>query len=113
MHLRYGYITTTPKKGWQNTPLLKQIFKGVPPCPVKFDTDVNAAALNEAAHGDHIPPPYLYYFLKTCLTKQFSGRDMRSCVYITVGTGVGVGVVIDGVPVHGLLHPEMGHMMYV
>ncbi|KAH3760895.1 ROK family protein [Pelomyxa schiedti] len=91
----FGYITTTPKTSWRNVNLLKLLTVGFETVPVRFDTDVNAAALNEVTHGGHIPPPL---------------RSLTSCAYITVGTGVGVGIVVDGHPVHGLLHPEMGHM---
>ena len=94
----YGYITTTPKPGWQNTPVYSRFLSfGV---PVGFDTDVNGAALSELAYGGHL-----------C-----SGGDvesvtkMGSCCYITVGTGVGVGIAVDGRPVHGHQHPEGGHI---
>lgn len=84
----YGYITTTPKPGWQNCNLLSYFehFK----VPVGFDTDVNAPALAELEYG------------------KYAGD---SCAYITVGTGIGVGVVVGGRPVHGLVHPEGGHIM--
>ncbi|RHY38726.1 hypothetical protein DYB30_003011 [Aphanomyces astaci] len=59
--------------------------------PINFETDVNAPALFEAAFGGH-------------------GPDVSSVCYITVGTGIGVGVCIDGKPVHGRMHPEAGHM---
>jgi len=87
----YGHITTTPKPGWQFAPVLKA-FESFN-VPIGFDTDVNGAAISEYAIGNH-------------------GRGKRSIVstaYITVGTGVGVGIVVDGHPVHGLIHPEMGH----
>jgi len=81
----YGYITTTPKPGWRNTNVLGA-FEGFD-CPKAFETDVNAPALAQMRRGNH-----------------------RTCAYITVGTGVGVGLVVEGKPVHGLLHPELGHM---
>jgi len=88
----YGYITTTPKPGWGFTPLLKA-FEGLG-VPVGFDTDVNAPAFSEATIGGH------------------SGQNkITSCAYITVGTGVGVGIVVGGIPVHGLVHPEAGHLL--
>jgi fructokinase len=86
----YGYITTTPKGGWQHVDLvgpLRAKFR----VPVGFDTDVNAAALGEARWG--------------------AGRGCDPLVYITVGTGLGGGVLVHGVPLHGVLHPEIGHML--
>jgi fructokinase len=89
----YGYITSTPKPGWRNTNVLQLIgayeeFHGV---PIMFDTDVNAPALAE--------------FIHSVDTKR------TSCAYITVGTGVGVGLVVNGMTVKGLLHPEAGHIL--
>ena len=85
----YGSITTTPKPHWSNynvVAALKERFD----VPIGFDTDVNGAALGEhiwgAAHG------------------------LDSCLYITIGTGVGAGAVVDGKLIHGLSHPEMGHI---
>lgn len=86
----YGYITTTPKPGWKYTDLLGalgEIFH----VPVGFDTDVNAAALGEYTWGN--------------------GRSCDPLVYITVGTGIGGGVLINGQPLHGMLHPEIGHLL--
>jgi len=85
----YGYITTTPKPGWGNFNFLgalKEHFN----VPIGFDTDVNGAAYAEAKWG--------------------SAKGLNSCVYYTVGTGVGVGVYSEGRLVHGLLHPEAGHI---
>jgi fructokinase len=86
----YGSITTTPKVGWENTPLVEPIRArlGV---PVGFDTDVNGAALGEHRWG--------------------AGRGLDTFVYLTVGTGIGGGALINGRLSHGLLHPEMGHML--
>jgi len=89
----YGYITTTPKPNWGFTPLLKA-FESFD-VPKGFDTDVNAPALSEATIGGHGQ----------------NGRTIDSCAYITVGTGVGVGLVVGGAPVHGLVHPEGGHLL--
>jgi fructokinase len=58
--------------------------------PIGFDTDVNAAALAEHRWG--------------------AGRDVRNLVYLTIGTGIGGGVLVDGEPIHGLMHPEIGHV---
>jgi fructokinase len=86
----WGYITTTPKLGWANTnvaPLLQHTL-GV---PVYFDTDVNAAALGEHRWG--------------------AAQDLDTFAYFTVGTGIGGGVLANGTLLHGVLHPEIGHML--
>lgn len=85
----YGYITTTPKLAWRNYDIVGVCEKelGV---PVGFDTDVNGSALGEATWG--------------CT------KELDNSIYITVGTGVGVGVIIDKKPYHGMLHPEGGHI---
>lgn len=89
----YGFVTTTPKEGWVNADVLGHIGARSFGVPVAFDTDVNAPAMAEfremVAEG-RSPAP-------------------TSCAYITVGTGIGVGLVINGATVHGLLHPEAGH----
>jgi len=90
----FGYITTTPKPGWAFTPVL-QAFDCFD-CPKGFDTDVNAPAVSEATIGKH---------------DKKSSRKISSCAYITVGTGVGVGIYVDGNSVHGLVHPEVGHLL--
>jgi fructokinase len=85
----YGYITTTPKIKWQNTKIygrIKEVFN----VPVGFDTDVNAAALGEHEWG--------------------AARDVSDFIYITIGTGIGGGGIINGDFLHGLVHPEMGHI---
>ena len=86
----YGYITSTPKLAWQNFPIVAEFQKALG-VPVGFDTDVNAAALGEATWG--------------CT------KDVENSIYITVGTGVGVGVIIGGKPYHGMMHPEGGHIL--
>jgi fructokinase len=85
----YGYITSTPKPGWENVDLLG-ILRRAFPVPVGFDTDVNAAALGEWTWG--------------------AGKGLDSIVYVTVGTGIGGGGVVNGLVLHGLVHPEMGHI---
>ena len=86
----YGCITNTPKLAWKNYPLLENL-KGGRSIPCAIDTDVNAAALAEIVLG--------------------AAKGVSNAVYVTVGTGIGGGVVVDGQMVHGLLHPEVGHMM--
>jgi fructokinase len=85
----WGYVTTTPKPGWQHSPVAS-VLRDRLELPVFFDNDVNAAALGEHRWG--------------------AGRDLQSVCYLTVGTGVGAGVLIDGRPLHGLIHPEVGHL---
>jgi fructokinase len=85
----YGYITSTPKPGWANVDLAGAVGRALK-VPVGFDTDVNGAALAEGEWG--------------------AARGLHSFVYVTVGTGIGGGGLLDGRLMHGLLHPEMGHM---
>ena len=86
----YGAITTTPKPGWSNYPL-RAVLMDALKVPVGIDTDVNAAALSEARLG--------------------AGKGLDSLVYYTIGTGVGGGAVVEGKLLHGLVHPEMGHIL--
>lgn len=86
----YGYITSTPKLAWQNFNIVGA-FKEALGCPVGFDTDVNASALGEATFG---------------ITK---GLDCS--MYLTVGTGIGAGIYINGELLHGMMHPEAGHIL--
>ena len=88
----YGYITTTPKPGWRNMNLRGLIQQGLE-VPVTFDTDVNAAAFGEQ-----------YW------NKDNSHHD--PFIYMTVGTGIGVGVIVNGKPLHGLIHTEAGHCIF-
>lgn len=85
----YGYITTTPKPGWMNTNLAGAIQRALA-IPVGFDTDVNVAAMGEAAWG--------------------AAQGLKTSLYLTVGTGIGGGGLCNGQPMHGLIHPEMGHI---
>jgi fructokinase len=85
----YGFITTTPKPGWANCDVVGYL-RSVLDVPVAWETDVNGALLGEQRWG--------------------AARGLRSAVYFTVGTGIGGGALVDGRPVHGLLHPEMGHL---
>ena len=85
----WGYITTTPKPGWANTEVAGAIGRALE-VPVGFDTDVNAAALGEYRWG--------------------AARGLSSFIYLTVGTGIGGGGIVEGKLLHGLMHPEMGHL---
>lgn len=85
----YGYITATPKLAWRNYPLLGA-FRDALGIPVGFDTDVNVAAISEHRLG--------------------AGKGLDNCMYVTIGTGVGAGLIINGKPVHGLIHSELGHI---
>ena len=86
----YGNITSTPKPGWANYPFVKTV-KAALNVPIEFNTDVNAAALGELMHG--------------------AAKGLDSCLYITVGTGIGAGAVVQGKLLQGLSHPEMGHIL--
>jgi fructokinase len=89
LDLARGVITSTPKPGWAHTDVAGEIGRrlGV---RVAFDTDVNAAALGEYRWG--------------------AAQGLDVCCYVTVGTGIGGGVLVGGSPVHGLQHPEVGHV---
>ena len=87
---RYGTMLFTPKPGWTGTAVYKRLHTrlGV---PVVLDTDVNGAALGEGRWG--------------------AARGMDNYVYVTVGTGIGAGIVVHGEPLSGERHPEMGHIV--
>jgi len=84
----YGYITATPKPGWSNTDMVGYM-KSALEMPVGFDTDVNGAAFGEWRWG--------------------AARGLESFIYLTIGTGIGGGGLVNGALMHGLIHPEMGH----
>jgi fructokinase len=86
----YGYITTTPKDGWRNTNLVGALSEALN-VPIALETDVNGAALAEQKYG--------------------AGQGLPSVVYMTVGTGIGVGYVANGKILNGIMHTEMGHML--
>lgn len=86
----FGWIKRTAKPGWANTDVVGPLMAELD-VPVAFDTDVNAAALAEQRWG--------------------AARGLSDFVYITVGTGIGAGIVLDGRPVHGRAHPEFGHIL--
>jgi fructokinase len=86
---RHGYITSTPKPGWAQTDIVGPLRKALG-VPVGFDTDVNAAALAEGRWG--------------------SAQGLDTFLYLTIGTGIGGGGLAEGRLLHGLVHPEMGHI---
>lgn len=93
---QYGHITSTPKLAWQNTPILQhfarrhQFDKGSRKKNIFFDTDCNVCA------------KYIY--------QKLAGKQVNeSLCYVTVGTGIGIGLVASGKCVHGMMHPEAGH----
>lgn len=86
----YGYITATPKAGWSNTNILGP-FQSQFDIPLTFDLDVNAAAFGE-------------------FSLVAGNQELQSLVYYTIGTGIGAGVLVNGKVVHGLTHPEAGHI---
>ncbi len=86
----YGFITTTPKLAWRNCDICGY-FRERLKVPVGFDTDVNGSMLGEATWG--------------------CARGLDTAIYITVGTGVGVGVLAGGRLLHGMQHPEGGHIL--
>jgi fructokinase len=85
----FGYITTTPKPGWAHTDFAGTIRRALG-LPVGFDTDVNVAALGERRWG--------------------AAQGLDNFVYLTIGTGIGGGGMVNGKLIHGLVHPEMGHI---
>jgi fructokinase len=90
MHEAFGSITTTPKSGWSGTDVLGTLSRELD-LQATIDTDVNAAALAEGRWG--------------------SAQDLNTFLYMTVGTGIGVGAVVEGRTLNGLGHPEMGHVV--
>lgn len=87
----YGCITSTPKAGWSNTDIHGAVRRSFPGIPVAIDTDVNGAALGEYYWG--------------------SAAGLQDFVYVTIGTGIGAGGMAGGRLLHGLVHPEMGHIL--
>lgn len=85
----FGFITSTPKLLWNDINIVQDLKNGLR-VPIIFDTDVNAAAIGEATWG--------------------AAKGLDSCIYMTVGTGIGVGAIVEGNLLHGLSHPEMGHI---
>jgi fructokinase len=86
----YGHILPTPKPGWTDADIVGTLRSSFE-IPIGFDTDVNGAALGEWTWG--------------------AAQGLDTFIYLTVGTGIGGGLMANGKLVHGLLHPEMGHIM--
>lgn len=86
----YGHITTTPKLQWVDADVVGALRAALG-APIGWDTDVNGAALGERRWG--------------------AGQGADPLAYVTVGTGIGGGALVNGRPVHGLMHPEMGHLL--
>ncbi|MEH7612099.1 ROK family protein [Gottfriedia acidiceleris] len=86
----YGSITSTPKMAWQGFPFVQAIKQHFS-VPIGFNTDVNVAALGEATFG--------------------AANGLDSCLYITIGTGIGAGAVVNSNLLQGITHPEMGHIL--
>ena len=86
----YGYITSTPKLAWADYNIVGTMEKSLM-IPVGFDTDVNGSVLGEVTFGQ--------------------AKGKKCVVYVTIGTGVGAGIYIEGKLLHGMLHPEAGHIL--
>ena len=87
----YGNILYTPKIPWRNFPMVKTIKDALDDIPVGFDTDVNGSLLGEATWG--------------------CAKGLTDAVYFTIGTGIGMGAMAGGNLIHGMLHPEAGHLI--
>ena len=85
----HGAIGKTPKLAWQHFPIVETLAQALN-LPVALETDVNGAALGESLYG--------------------AGRGIETFVYVTVGTGIGGGAIVNGHTLRGLMHPEMGHL---
>ena len=86
----YGYITTTTKVAWRNFDMAGSSARALK-CPIGFDTDVNGSVLGEVTFGQ--------------------ARGKSCVIYLTIGTGVGAGIYIEDKLLHGMLHPEAGHVL--
>jgi fructokinase len=87
----YGYITSTPKTAWQNCNIVRLLQQALPEVPIRFDTDVNGALLGEMQWGHAV--------------------GLTDAIYLTVGTGIGGGMLVNGRLLHGVMHAEMGHIL--
>lgn len=90
-HPEFGTILDTPKLLWRGFNIVRELKARFPNLPVAIDTDVNGAAVAEAIWG--------------------AGKSLDTFAYVTVGTGIGAGLYVNGKPVHGMLHPEAGHIL--
>ena len=86
----YGTILNTPKIAWRNYPILNAFKEALGDIPIGFDTDANGALLGEATWG--------------------AAKGLENAVYLTIGKGIGMGAIVCGNPIHGMLHPEIGHI---
>lgn len=86
----YGYILETPKLAWRHFDFVGALQRELQ-VPVGIDTDVNAACLGEMTYG--------------------SAQGLKNVIYITIGTGIGAGIAVNGQLIHGMLHPEAGHIL--
>jgi fructokinase len=87
----YGRFLSTPKPGYSHADLLGPLQRAFPDTALILDTDVNGAALGEQKWG--------------------AGQGLETFAYVTIGTGIGIGAIVGDQPVHGLLHPEAGHIL--
>ncbi len=87
----YGYITSTPKTAWQNCNIVGLFQAAFPGMPMGFDTDVNAALLGEMQWGHAV--------------------GVKDAIYLTIGTGIGGGILVNGQLLHGVMHAEVGHIL--
>ena len=85
----WGYILNTPKKGWEKTDVAGYFARNLN-IPVEMDTDVNCSLLGELTFGD--------------------SKGIKDAIYLTVGTGIGAGIMAEGKLIHGMQHPEAGHI---
>lgn len=86
----YGCMLETPKQGWAGFDIIEKLQSSLPKASIELDTDVNAAALAEVQLG--------------------AARGHENAAYITIGTGIGAGFIVDGKVLHGALHSEFGHL---
>lgn len=86
----YGYILETPKPGWSMYPLVSSLKKEID-IPMRIDTDVNCSCLGEITFG--------------------AAKGLDCVVYVTIGTGIGAGIAVEGRLIHGMQHPEAGHIL--